>query len=85
MLQYNLQKEVDMSFNKKLDFRQLGPYKIYSTNNDKQYFKLKEIGPDSVYLKGTFTGSRLKLFFKRARYLYSLDDLVLEPNNKNQQ
>jgi hypothetical protein len=72
-----------MSSDRKLDFRWLGLYEIYSANNDKGYFKLKEIGLDRVYLKGTFLGSRLKLFFKREQYLYSLDDLVSEPNNKD--
>jgi hypothetical protein len=31
-----------------------------------------------VLLRGTFSGSRLKLFFKRQRYFYSPDDEVSE-------
>jgi hypothetical protein len=85
VLRYDSQREVDISSDRKLDFRWLGPYEIYSANNDKGYFKLKEMGPDGVHLKGTFAGSRLKLFFKRERYLYSPDDIDSEPDNENQQ
>ena len=46
---------------------------------EKGYFTLKELRLDSIALRGTFTGNRLKLFFKRKKYLYSLDDEVSIP------
>ena len=86
-----------MSSNQKLDFRWLGPYQIHSANNDKGYYKLKELGPDGVLLRGTFPGNRLKLFHKRKRYFHSsentdsssentepTDDLSLKPTTATQ-
>ena len=51
-----------MSSSRKLNFRWLGPYKIYATNKEKGFYRLKELRPNRVLLKGTFLGSRLKLF-----------------------
>ena len=67
-----------MSSSRKLDFRWLGPYQIKAVNKEKGYYRLKELGPDGPTLKGTFSGSRLKLFFQREHYFYSPED-VLSP------
>ena len=63
MLRYDSVREIDMSSNRKLDFRWLGPYQIYVASKDKGYYKLKELRPDRVLLRGTFLESRLKLFY----------------------
>ena len=52
-----------MSLRKKLDFRWLGLYQIYSVNKKKGYYRLKEFRPDRALLRGTFSRSRLKLFY----------------------
>ena len=43
-------------------------------NNNKGYYKLKELGPDGVLLRGTFPGNRLKLFHQRKRYFHSSEN-----------
>lgn len=43
------------------------------------------MGSDGITLRGTFAGSRLKLFFKRERYLYSPDDIDSGLNNETYQ
>jgi hypothetical protein len=53
-------------------------------NNKKGYYYLKELGLDRPKLRGTFTRNRLKLFYKRDRFFYSLDDNISlsdEPSN----
>ena len=70
-----------MSLRKKLDFRQLGLYQIYSANKEKGYYRLKELGSDRALLYRTFSGSRLKLFYQRERYFYSPDDAVSSPDS----
>jgi hypothetical protein len=52
-----------MSLYRKLDFRWLGPYKIFYINKEKGYYKLKELGPNGAYLQGMFLGNKLKLFY----------------------
>jgi hypothetical protein len=80
VLRHDSVREIDMSSRRKLDFRWLGPYQIYSANKEKGYYKLKELGPDGALLRGTFSGSRLKLFYQREQYFYSPDDVVSSPN-----
>ena len=63
MLRYDSVKEIDMSLYKKLDFKQLRPYQIYSINKEKGYYKLKEFKPNRALLRKTFFKSRLKLFY----------------------
>ena len=72
-----------MSSSRKLDFRWLGPYQIYSANKEKGYYKLKELGPDGALLRGTFSGNRLKLFYKREKFFYSPEDEVSEPHSES--
>jgi hypothetical protein len=74
VLRHDSVREVDMSSNRKLDFRWLGPYQILHANTEKGYYHLKELGPDGPKLRGTFAGSRLKLFHKRQRFFYSPED-----------
>jgi hypothetical protein len=76
VLQHDSIREINMSSSRKLDFRWLGPYEIASANLVKGYYRLKELGPDGVLLRGTFSGSRLKLFFQRERYFYSPKDVL---------
>ena len=52
-----------MSSRRKLDFRWLGPYQIYSANKEKGYYRLKEFKPDKALLYKTFFKNRLKLFY----------------------
>jgi hypothetical protein len=63
MLRHDLVREINMSLQRKLDFRWLGPYQIYSVNKEKDYYKLKELGPNKALLRRTFSRSRLKLFY----------------------
>ena len=63
MLRYDSVREIDMSLRKKLDFRQLRLYQIYSVNKEKGYYRLKELKPDRALLYRTFSKSRLKLFY----------------------
>ena len=63
ILRYDSVREIDMSLRRKLDFRWLGPYQIYSANKEKGYYRLKELKPDRALLRGTFSKSRLKLFY----------------------
>ena len=65
-----------MSLCRKLDFRWLGPYEIFYINKEKGYYKLKELGPNRAYLRRTFSGSRLKLFYQREHYFYSPKDVI---------
>jgi hypothetical protein len=81
VLRYNSVKEIDMSLRKKLDFRWLGLYQIYNANKEKGYYRLKELGPDGALLRRTFFRSRLKLFYQKERYFYSLDDAVSSPDS----
>ena len=81
VLRHDSVREIDMSSRRKLDFRWLGPYQIYSANKEKGYYRLKELGPDGALLRGTFSGSRLKLFHQRERYFYSPDDAVSSPDS----
>jgi len=81
ILRYDSVREIDMSLRRKLDFRWLGPYQIYSANKEKGYYRLKELKPDRALLRRTFSRSRLKLFYQRERYFYSLDDAVSSPDS----
>ena len=81
VLRHDSVREIDMSSRRKLDFRWLGPYQIYSANKEKGYYRLKELGPDGALLRGTFSRSRLKLFYQRERYFYSPDDAVSSPDS----
>ena len=55
MLRYDFIREIDISLRRKLDFKQLRPYQIYSINKKKGYYKLKELGLDRVLLRRTFS------------------------------
>jgi len=52
-----------MSSRKKLDFRWLRLYQIYSANKEKGYYRLKELRLNEALLRRTFFKSRLKLFY----------------------
>jgi hypothetical protein len=80
VLRHDSVREIDMSSRRKLDFRWLGPYQIYDANKEKGYYKLKELGPDGAVLRGTYSGSRLKLFYQREHYFYSPDDVISSSN-----
>ena len=65
-----------MSLNRALDFSWLGPYKIAKTYTDKGYYRLKELSDNSPWLKQTFAGNKLKLFYKRNNFIYNNNNKV---------
>ena len=72
-----------MSLNQALDFRWLGPYKIAKTYTDKGYYRLKELGNDSPWLRQTFAGNKLKLFYKRSNFIYNDNNKVREASRED--
>src|SRR5580700_6047581 len=58
-----IQSEIDMSSEKKLAYKWIGPYRIRTAIPEKGTYILEEF--DGTLLPGTFAGNRLKKFVKR--------------------
>jgi len=57
-----------MSSKHKLEYKWMGPYKVWYANPEHSTYRLMEI--DGTVLKGTFPGRRLKRFERRGGYLF---------------
>ena len=71
VLVYDIQRQIDKSSDRKLDYRWLGPYQVAEADVVKGFYRLKEF--DGVLLKGTFAANRLKRFIRRNKTFVSLD------------
>jgi hypothetical protein len=71
VLLWNSLREIDMSRDKKLDARWLGPYRIHQARPDRGTYRLEDL--DGTLLPHTTPGWRLKLFRQR-----SLEDIAAE-------
>jgi hypothetical protein len=67
--------EIDMSRNRKLSYKWLGPYRVRKAILEKGTYVLEEF--DGIELSGTYAGNRLKKFVERDR-LYT--PVTIEPN-----
>ena len=63
MLVYNHHKEINMSAQRKLDFRWTGPVRVRDVIPDKGTYILEDL--NSACLQGTFAGNRIKRFYVR--------------------
>jgi len=63
VLVHDTQREKDVSSNRKLKYRWLGPYKVAEAIHEKGTYILQEL--DGSRLRGTFAGNRLKPFYPR--------------------
>ena len=72
VLCHDSSREMDMSRNRKLSYRWLGPYRIQKAIPEKGTYILQEF--DRTSLAGTYAGNRLKKFVKRNRFYIPIED-----------
>jgi len=68
VLRHDTNREVNMSSKHKLEYKWMGPCKVWYANPEHGTYRLMEI--DGTVLKGTFPGRRLKRFEQRRGYLF---------------
>jgi hypothetical protein len=66
VLQHNSFAEIDMSRNRKLSYKWLGPYRVRKAIPEKGTYILEEF--DGTQLTGTYASNRLKKFVERNRF-----------------
>jgi hypothetical protein len=66
ILLFNSVRAIDMFSSKKLRFRWLGPYRIYTAHQDKGTYILEEL--DGTMFRHIITSNRLKPFHVRTAY-----------------
>jgi len=76
VLKYNSIAEVDMSRNRKLSYKWLGPYRVRKAIPEKGTYILEEF--DGTQLAGTYLGNRLKKFVVRNRFYGPVTDEEVE-------
>jgi hypothetical protein len=76
VLVHDTQREKDVSSNRKLKYRWLGPYKVAEAIHEKGTYILQEL--DGTRLRGTFAGNRLKPFYPR--FELEADERAATPN-----
>jgi len=81
VLKYNSIAEVDMSQNRKLSYKWLGPYRVRKAIPKKGTYILEEF--DGTQLAGTYSGNRLKKFVVRNRFYRPVTDEEVESENSN--
>jgi len=81
VLKYNSIAEVDMSRNRKLSYKWLGPYRVRKAIPKKGTYILEEF--DGTQLAGTYSGNRLKKFVVRNRFYGPVTDEEVESEDSN--
>jgi len=76
VLKHNSITEVDMSRNRKLSYKWLGPYRVRKAIPEKGTYILEEF--DGTQLAGTYSGNRLKKFVVRNRFYGPVTDEEVE-------
>jgi len=76
VLKHNSIAEVDMSRNRKLSYKWLGPYRVRKAIPEKGTYILEEF--DGTQLAGTYSGNRLKKFVVRNRFYGPVTDEEVE-------
>jgi hypothetical protein len=66
VLRHDSIAEIDMSRNRKLSYKWLGPYRVKKAIPEKGTYILEEF--DGTELSGTYAGNRLKKFVERERF-----------------
>jgi len=81
VLKYNSIAEVDMSRNRKLSYKWLGPYRVRKAIPKKGTYILEEF--DGTQLAGTYSGNRLKKFVVRNRFYGPVTDEEVESEDSD--
>jgi len=81
VLKYNSIVKVDISQNRKLSYKWLGPYRVCKAIPKKGTYILEEF--DGMQLAGTYSGNRLKKFVVRNRFYRLVTDEEVESENSN--
>jgi len=81
VLKYNSITEVDMSRNRKLSYKWLGPYRVRKAIPKKGTYILEEF--DGTQLAGTYSGNRLKKFVVRNRFYGPVTDEEVESEDSD--
>jgi len=76
VLKHNFIAKVDMSRNRKLSYKWLGPYRVRKAIPKKGTYILEEF--DGTQLAGTYSGNRLKKFVVRNRFYGPVTDEEVE-------
>jgi hypothetical protein len=75
VLRHDSIAEIDMSRNRKLSYKWLGPYRVRKAILEKGTYILEEF--DGTPLAGTYASNRLKKFVERDRFYVPV---AIEPN-----
>jgi len=81
VLKHNSIAKVDMSRNRKLSYKWLGPYRVRKAIPKKGTYILEEF--DGAQLASTYSGNRLKKFVVRNRFYGPVTDEEVESENSN--
>ena len=81
VLKHNSIAEVDMSRNRKLSYKWLGPYRVRKAIPEKGTYILEEF--DGTQLAGTYSGNRLKKFVVQNRFYGPVTDEEVESENSD--
>jgi hypothetical protein len=80
VLRHDVLQEIDMSSDRKLNYRWLGPYRVRKAKQNKGTYWLEEL--DGTHLEGTFAAWRLKRFIQTQKYFWSPHDDMDPPSDE---